>query len=423
MLRTADVFGIRTTISEYSYVDRGKLDSAATNLSQRDRHIAIRGESKSGKSWLRQKVFPESNIVQCRLNDDVKKIYIQILANLEISITSQKSESMGGLLSFAGTAEFGWKILAKANATLSLEGDVRKEIIARPIGQDELDIAFITRVIKASHKRVIIEDFHYLSEEIQRELAHELKTLWDYGIYVIVVGVWHRNNYLTFLNPDLAGRIEEIVVEWSNAELSRSFELGCRALNLTTSETVSRSIASDSYNNIGILQTLAQNLMDEYDIRDTSSSVGEIDDIGKLTNAGMTYANQLEAVYSLFTERVSEGIRKRKEATGIYAYALWAILESSDEDFKNGLSLDWIFAKSYARQPRIQKQNLRRVLQKFKELQADANGKGLVITFDDTSERIIILDKGLLFYRKYSTRSWPWETMAMEAGSSALSSE
>lgn len=52
-----EVFGIQPALREHSYVDRGNLDQALKKLLERKQtHVAIRGASKSGKSWLRQRV-------------------------------------------------------------------------------------------------------------------------------------------------------------------------------------------------------------------------------------------------------------------------------------------------------------------------------------------------------------------------------
>jgi len=62
---------------------------------------------------------------------------------------------------------------------------------------------------------------------------------------------------------------------------------------------------------------------------------------------------------------------------------------------------------------------LRTVLRKFREIQIDDRGKGLVLTFDDLTESIIVVDRGLVFYRKYMTAKWPFERLiedAQEAG-------
>lgn len=414
MISVNDVFGVRTDVSEYSYIDRGNLDKTVSDLSKRNQHIALRGESKSGKSWLRQKIFQSANIIQCRINDTVQGIYRQVLANLQVTVVTEHSSTVGGGVAFEGTAEAGWGFLAKAAGTISANGEYAREKVTRPIGRDELDIEFICGLVKASGKRLVIEDFHYLSHDEQRQLAHDLKTLWDYGVYVVIVGVWHRKNYLNYLNSDLAGRIAEVSVEWSNGELEASFRKGCAAIKVSVDEDIVRSIAQDSYNNIGILQSLALNFMDACGVTGSVDDELFVDDRDKLADAGMAYADQLEAVYSLFAERVSEGIRKRKNATQIYAVALWSILDADDANFISGLSLDWVYQKASARQPRIQKPNLRSVLRKFKSLQEDDRGKGVVVSFDDATETVILIDKGVLFYRKYSTQTWPWERIAIE---------
>ncbi|QFP61912.1 hypothetical protein [Brucella anthropi] len=414
-IRASDVFGIRTTVSEYSYIDRGNLDKSVRELADRDQHIALKGESKSGKSWLRQRIFTEANVIQCRINDTVADIYKQILANLNISVVTETSTSKTGTISFEGTAEIGWKFLAKAAGTLAADGEYTKERIVRPIGRDEMDIEFISQLILSSERKLVIEDFHYLSTAAQRQLAHELKTLWDYKVYAVIVGVWHRKNYLTYLNSDLAGRITEVGVEWSESELIDSFQKGCAALNIWVDPTLTTRAAQDSYNNVGILQSLALLFLDACQITEKQNTTVELLEKGKLDDAGMAYAEQLEAVYSLFAERVSEGIRKRKDATQIYAFALWTILGSSDEEAKNGLTVDWIYERAHSRQSRIQKPNLRAVLRKFKELQVDDRGKGIVLSYDEANDTVLLIDKGVLFYRKYTTQVWPWERIAMEA--------
>lgn len=67
----------------------------------------------------------------------------------------------------------------------------------------------MSRVLKASGKRLVIEDFHYVSEPNRRAFAFMLKALGDYGVYVIVVGIWPEDHLLTYYNGDLDGRVED----------------------------------------------------------------------------------------------------------------------------------------------------------------------------------------------------------------------
>ena len=79
------------------------------------------------------------------------------------------------------------------------------------------------------------------------------------------------------------------------------------------------------------------------------------------------------------------------------------------------LSLDYIFQKASAREPRIQKGNLRVVLERFEQLQVDDDGRGLVVAYNEATAEITIVDRQLLLYRKYCTMKWPWEDLIAEA--------
>lgn len=410
-----DVFGIRTTVNDFSYIDRGGLDLEISKLAKRNMHIALRGESKSGKSWLRQKIFPNANVISCRLGFEVNEIYRQILSNLEISLVVEKTTSGGVDLSFKGSSEIGWEWLAKAKGEAKVDGHFKKEVVKKTVGQDEFDLDFLARIVKASDRRIIIEDFHYLGSDVQRELAHDLKTLWDLSVYFVIVGVWHRKNYVTYLNSDVAGRVQEVTVYWSEDELAASITKGAKALNIEISPDTTKHLARDSFNNVGILQSLAYSYCDLLGIHEKQRIIKDFSHASTVTDAGMAYAEQIEAVYQLFAENVSEGIRKRKDSTQIYAYAMQTLVDATDDELISGLSIDVIYTRTNARQPRIQKGNLRTVLRKFREIQVDDRGKGLVLSFDEATETMIVVDRGLLFYRKYMTSKWPFERIIEES--------
>ncbi|AGI74261.1 hypothetical protein OA238_c43710 [Octadecabacter arcticus 238] len=414
-VKLEEVFGIRTEVNDYSYIDRGGLDEQISKYAGRDVHIALRGESKSGKSWLRQKIFQNANIISCRLGFTNKEIYTQVLSNLDISLTVEKSTAGEATLSFKGSSEIGWSWLAKAKGEAKAKGTIGQTEIKKTVGHDELDFDFLSKVIKASGRRVIIEDFHYLSADVQRLLAHELKTFWDYGVYFVIVGVWHRKNYITYLNSDVAGRIREFSVYWSAPELEASITKGAKALNIEISPKIKKSLARDSFNNVGILQSLVLAYCDILNVRERQSVIKDFSNTNAVADAGMAYAEQIEAVYQLFSENVSDGIRKRKNSTQIYAYAMQTIVDATDAELIDGLALDDIYMRTNEKQSRIQKSNLRTILRKFREIQVDDRGKGLVLSFDDLTDTIMVVDRGLLFYRKYMTTTWPFERIIKEA--------
>ena len=194
---------------------------------------------------------------------------------------------------------------------------------------------------------------------------------------------------------------------------------GCKALGLRMIPDVSKLLSEISYGSVGLLQKLALRLIDdELGIQDSATPDTEnvIDQIDKVADAAMHVAEQLNQLYQTFARRVSEGIRKRNNATGIYAYAMAAIIGADDVTLTNGFSAKSIYAIAHARQERIQLPNLRSVLTKFPELQVDADGRGLVLAYDSQNELVSVVDRQLLLYRRYATVRWPWEDIIAEVG-------
>ena len=87
-MKTNEVFGVSQTVNLNSYVDRAQLDKRFARLLNRDVHIALKGASKSGKSWLRQKVLSNANVVQCRFGHTIEDIYSEALGNLGMQNSS-----------------------------------------------------------------------------------------------------------------------------------------------------------------------------------------------------------------------------------------------------------------------------------------------------------------------------------------------
>ena len=413
--RTSDVFGVSNKVLTDSYVDRGELDEAVSRLAERRTHIALRGESKCGKSWLRQTVLPDAIVVQCRLGKTCTDIYRDALSALDIRLEVEKLSGSR----FTGTVEaqgdVGLKILARLGVRTAAESSRDSSRRTVPAGRDIGDLRFIADILNESGRRLVIEDFHYLSHNERRTLAFDLKAFWDYGVFATIVGVWSEQNILLYLNPDLTGRVEEVPIVWNDRDLREIFRRGGQALNVEFSDALQTRAIEDCYENAGILQTLILSTLDGVNVHETCDETVDIDDIGALETAAMGYADQLNPLYQQFAKRVSRGIRTRRDATGIYAHALAVIVEAPDDALLGGLSLDWIFEQAHNREPRITKGNLHTVLCRIEGLQADEDGRGLVLAYNEAHREISVVDRQLLVYRKYSTVTWPWEELIREA--------
>jgi hypothetical protein len=412
---THEVFGVSNEVLPDSYVDRGDLDERIRRLLDRPTHIALRGVSKCGKSWLRQTVLPDAIVIQCRLGKGVTDLYREALGELgvRLEVSSTKDSSLTGKVE--ASADVGVKLIAKVTGRAAVERTSGGTTTYEPISEDINDLRLVAQLILASGRRLVIEDFHYLSIEERRTFAFDLKALWDFGVFVVIVGVWSEQNMLLYLNPDLTGRVQEIPVVWNRDDLRRIFEKGGEALNIDFSEVVVGRAIADCYENAGILQSLILGTLDHLGIDYTTDSTITVDDVDALEHAELTYADQLNPLYQEFAKRVARGIRVRQNATGIYAHAMAVVLSASDNDLIRGFPLDRIFDTAHAREARIQKGNLRTVLERIESLQVDEGGRGLVLAYNASSGDVTIVDRQLLLYRKYSTIKWPWEDLIAEA--------
>ncbi|WP_313951599.1 hypothetical protein [Accumulibacter sp.] len=417
--KTADVFGINSKVRPDSYVDRGDLDETIIRLLGRNTHIALKGESKCGKSWLRQKNIPDAIVVQCRLGRGAIDIYIDALSQLEVRfIVSDKTtgkvegrvEAKGALGEGLIAKVFGLTGSLSAGGSASHSSEKSKELV----GHDINDLRYVAALVRESGRRLVVEDFHYLSVDERRKLAFDLKALWDYGLYAIIIGVWSQSNMLIYLNPDLSGRIEEVSVYWSNDDLKRILEQGGDALNITFEEQFEDACARFSYGNAGILQALALKSLDALGIVEEVDGHSAINDEAALQTAALHYADQLNALYQQFAKRVAGGIRTRQDSTGIYAHAMAVIVEAPDKLCLRGIPLEHIYQVAHARENRIQKGNLRTILEKLEGLQVDNEGRGLVVAYNEAEGEVTVVDRQLLLYRRFCTVSWPWEDLIEE---------
>jgi hypothetical protein len=395
--------------------DRGNLDSEVQKYLQRPVHLALKGESKCGKSWFRQKNIPNALVVQCRFRKTVIDIYTDALSQLGIQLTLEESSGTRLKGKIEANTELGTSLLAKIGLKFGLGSETNNTQVNRNIGHDIYDLRYIAEIIINSGRKLVIEDFHYLSVEERKTFSYDLKTLWDLGCFVVIIGVWSQSNLLTYLNMDLSGRIIELSVYWSSVDLKSVIEKGSETLNIKIGKKLQDSLIINCFGNVGILQQLLLMMLDEANILEEQENLIQINDHKIFEVAAKKYADQLNALYQQFASTVSSGIRKRKDSTGIYAHAMAVIVAASDYKLINGLSLDEIYRIAHSRQPRILKNNMRTILNKLEELQVDEDGRGLVLAYNESNDEITAVDRQLLFYRKFLTVKWPWEEMCVSS--------
>lgn len=260
---TDHVFGIRTK-PVLSYVERAEVDGAFAEALRSDHHIVIYGSSKQGKTALRQKHLDDKRdctLVHPGPRTTIEGLYQPILrdANVRIQTFETTREEQGttasvrtgfkAFIPWIGGADVGMEAATKAG----VQDELRTEFIAFDFGEAQSIGELLARV--KWRKFIVIENFHYLSGEVQKQLAFDLKTFHELGIRFIILGVWREANRLLQFNRDLEDRIIEIPVEpWRDEDLRHVVAEGSRRLNIEVAAGVIDTFIANAYGNVGMFQ-------------------------------------------------------------------------------------------------------------------------------------------------------------------------
>lgn len=412
-----EVFGIRTSISSASYVDRGGLDEQFEYYLRTDRHIAIHGGSKQGKSWLRGRLLDDDDtiVVQCQAETTPETVFRQVLGALnvraEIRLTS--TNQFEGTLDFTASGELGNFLVGKVKAEGEATGTASRErgVESEAIGKTPADLYWVARTIRASEKQVVIEDFHYVTEENRRAFAFVLKALGDYGVNVIVVGVWPEDHLLTYYNGDLDGRVEDIRLAWDDEELRDVVRRGCEALNIEMTPALTAEVVRDAHGNVGLVQRLCEQICLAAGVRETRSDATTIDVGQELTAAREAVSTSMRARYLSFADDFVRGMKRMTEGLEVYKHMLRAFTRGSDQELIEGIDSRELLRRIQEDAPEatIRQSDLTQALDRVDRLQAKIGIAPLVLTYNRDRRRLFLADRSFLFYREHGNPTWPWD--------------
>jgi hypothetical protein len=172
--------------------------------------------------------------VQCTRETTKAKLYESILkkAGIPSEVSQSKTVTGRAKLTISLSAEGNLPLIAKAGveATGEMSRDTSNVVESRNFEIDPEDAKDVVEALKAAGftKFIIVEDFHYLAEEVQRSMAVDLKVFHENSKLVfIIVGVWLEADRLTVYNGDLSGRNSTINLDaWKPEELLEVAKIG-----------------------------------------------------------------------------------------------------------------------------------------------------------------------------------------------------
>jgi hypothetical protein len=229
VIKLEDVFGVSAS-PVLSYIQRAEVDDRFVEALKADKQIVVYGASKQGKTALVQEHLPYEKHIVVRLTPKtgISDIYASVLRQLGISLTEGSTVVSGNEFSTKVKASFKAYIPVFGGGEAGAEGGAKAQ---NSTNRSYKEIPFnlelpqdVSELIKAtgSNQTIILENFHYLDDERQRQLSFDLRTFQELGIRFVILGVWREKNRLVQFNGDLVDRVIEIPVEpWEKEDFLR----------------------------------------------------------------------------------------------------------------------------------------------------------------------------------------------------------
>jgi hypothetical protein len=323
-VKIADVF-TATGQPSITYVEReqGRYEAQIRSVLDDPGHIClITGASKTGKTTLYRRILKEREttpiVIRCFSGLQCNEIWLQAL---EKSGFGRRVEEAGTVNSEqSGSGKVGGSLGMKAFSALA--GETQFGIKRSFTSSDKNEYvrstpssSHLISILKEGSKILVLEDFHYLNDEIKRDLFQQIKAFTDESITILVLGTTHHAIDLAYANKDLLGRIVQIdVARWSEVDLRSIVDKGFEYLGISLSINLRRSIAQEAVGLPILVQQFAQQLFIDKNISDVK--IGHDISFDKsnleqaLHNVALTKYAQLETLYQTFVAGARKQARK-----------------------------------------------------------------------------------------------------------------
>ncbi len=347
---------------------------------------SIVGPSKMGKTVLCEKVINLDNLIE--------------MSGGDFNDGSEFWNVIGIKVGLSVSGEFG---------EVNSQGESEHK---REFNKSEKFVLNKDRVIKYFKDNglvLLLDDFHYAPDDVQIQIAQQLKDAIRKEFKAIVVSLPHRADDAIRKNADLTGRINSINIEpWKESELEEIAIKGFKELGIHIDSSISKQISIESLTSPQLMQYICLSICtlldsDEKDIKEIPKEV--LKKAYRFTTINLNYGD----VVKILKEGPNTRGNKRKlykTKTGkeidIYGLIVEAIKENPP---LVGLTLDEIKRRidniiiSNIKGP--DRQAIRDSLNKLQKIINEKEGIYKVFEWKDSVAHI--LDPLFLFYLRWGT--------------------
>jgi len=413
-----EVFGVSSKPVK-SYVERQDVDNRFHAAVEGDKQIVVYGASKQGKTALVSKYLPyEQNLlVSLTPKTSVLDIYQTMLSKSGVRLLSgmtekRSTESSAGIAAKvkAMIPLFGGGEAEASGSTKAGSGSEQKyEEVAINL---ELPQHVADLLIRIGSKRwVILENFHYLDEDTQKQFAFDLRAFQELGVRFVILGVWREKNRMAQFNGDLLDRLIEVPVEpWIEDDFRRVVAKGAAQLNIGFAPGLVNEAIRASFSSIGVFQELIKGTCIETGVTATSVPRRDIDDIRFLNRTIESKANDYAARHQRALEAIAAGHNSggvKGDLPPLYLpyYLVRVILEAGFDGIANGMRRSEVHDRIRAIHHRgddVRGSDMSNLLGGLANLQAVKSIAPPILAYDPQNRLLQVVDSTFYFFIKHA---------------------
>jgi hypothetical protein len=271
-LKTKNVF-VAGGMPSVTYVDRMALDLERNLRSEiRDGYkvICVTGPTKSGKTVLTRHVLGRDKTAlvnggQVGTSEEFWNLLLQ-----DIKLPDSETNS-GGSAALTGIQ---YLVVAQAKASKGTSQTFNNN-----------NKLAILEYIRENEFALVVDDFHYMPADVQREVVRSLKSEIFEGLVAILIAVPHRAFDAIGVEREMEGRFAHVEIPaWSKDELKNIPKQGFPELKMSVDSSAINSFAEESNGSPLLMQRFCARLCDRYGVEETLDEEKEInpsDDIRK----------------------------------------------------------------------------------------------------------------------------------------------
>lgn len=415
-MNVEDVFGVSGK-QVASYVERVHVDDKFKDALRTDKQIIVYGSSKQGKTALVKKYIPyEDNIlISLSPKTTLKDIYQSILRKSGVVLKTSYTEGTGDTTKVKSKASIQGAVamVMKGKVEVGLEKD-RTAKTDEQFDEIEFNLELPDDVAdlihRVGHKKVVIlENFHYLPEELQRTFAYDLRTFQDLKIRFIILGVWKEANRLAQYNGELQDRVYEIPVEpWIEDDFREIARKGEELLNIKFATVILEQCIENAFSSVGVFQELLKNTCFESGVVNKQSSSTFLENLDAFERAITSKTEEYSGRHLRNLESIAcgNGVQISKDKPLPYFlqyYIVMHILEIGYRGLNGGITKEALLhgiKQVHHRKDELKGAQLTAVLKGLTELQANKGISPPVIAYDSNSRQLKVVDSTFYFFLK-----------------------